>query len=71
MKFDGYDAVSYVGTYTWEGKARAVGQETIVIPAKDGLFVLQLNGEAPQGQEQVVIDAANVIREQTQITAPS
>jgi hypothetical protein len=70
-KFDGFDAVSYVGTYMWEGKARAVGQETIVVPGKDGLFVLQLNGESPRGQEQVVIDAANVIREQTKITVPS
>ena len=70
-KLDGFDAVSYTGTYMWEGKARAVGQETIVIPGKDGLFVLQLNGEAPEGQKQVVIDAGKVIREQTKITAPS
>lgn len=70
-KFDGYDAVSYVGTYTWEGKKRSVGQETIVIPGKDAVFVLQLNGESPAGQEQVVIDAANVIRAQTKITLPS
>lgn len=70
-KFDGFDGVSYVGTYVWEGKERAVGQETIVIPGKDGLFVLQLNGEAPKGQEQVVIDAAELIREKTKITPPS
>ena len=70
-KFDGYDAVSYTGTYTWEGNRRAVGQETIVIPGNGALFVLQLNGEAPAGQEQVVIDAARLIREQTKITLPS
>ena len=70
-KFDGYDAVSYAGTYTWEGKSRAVGQETVVIPAKDGLFVLQLNAEAPAGQEQVVIDAADLIRAKTTIQLPS
>ena len=46
-------------------------QQTIVVPGKDGLFVLQLNGEAPAGQEQVVIDAANLIREQTTVTLPS
>lgn len=70
-KFDGFDSVNYVGTYTWEGESRSVGQETIVIPAKDAVFVLQLNGEAPGGQEQVVIDAAKVIRAQTAITLPS
>lgn len=70
-KFAGYDAVNYVGTYEWDGKKRSVGQETIVIPGKDGLFVFQLNGEAPGGEEQAVIDAADVIRAQTKITLPS
>ncbi len=70
-KFAGYDAVSYVGTYQWEGKSRSAGQETVVIPGKDGLFVLQLNGEAPAGQEQALVDAAAVIRAQAKITVPS
>lgn len=71
-KFAGYDAINYVGTYESEGKSRSVGQETIVIPGKDGeLWVLQLNGEAPAGQEQIVIDAVNVIRGNTTITLPS
>lgn len=69
--FGGFDAVSYSGTFVEEGKPRAVGQETIVIPGNGALFVLQLNGEAPKGQEQVVIDAANLIREKTTITLPS
>ena len=67
----GFESVDYVGTYVWEGKPRAVGQQTIVIPGKDGLYVLQLNGEAPKGQEQIVIDAAKIIREKTTITLPS
>ena len=70
-KVGGFDAIDYVGTYVWEGQTRAVGQQTIVIPGKDSLFVLQLNAEAPKGQEQAVIDAAKLIREQTQITVPS
>jgi hypothetical protein len=70
-KVGGFDAIDYVGTYMWEGQARAVGQQTIVIPGKDALFVLQLNGEAPKGQEQAVLDAAKLIRSQTQITVPS
>jgi len=70
-KLGGFDSIDYVGTYVWEGKPRAVGQQTVVIPGKDALFVLQLNGEAPEGQEQVVIDAARVIREKTTIKLPS
>ena len=70
-KVSGFDAVDYVGTYMWEGERRAVGQQTIVIPGKDALFVLQLNGEAPPGQEQPVVDAIKLIHEQTKITLPS
>jgi hypothetical protein len=70
-KLSGFDAIDYVGTYELDGKTRAVGQQTIVIPGEDSLFVLQLNGEAPAGQEQVVIDAVNLIGDQTKITLPS
>lgn len=70
-KVGGFDAVIYDGTFVWEGKPRAVAQATIVIPGKDALFVLQLNGEAPEGQEQPVIDAARIIRDQTKIALPS
>ncbi|MEI7914027.1 MAG: LpqN/LpqT family lipoprotein [Mycobacteriaceae bacterium] len=70
-KVSGFDAIDYVGTYVWEGKRRAVGQQTIVIPGSDALFVLQINGEAPQGQEQAVIDAVGLINEKTTITLPS
>jgi len=67
----GFEAIDYVGTYMWEGKKRIVGQQTIVIPGKDALFVLQLNGDALDGQQDVVIDAADIIAEQTKITLPS
>ena len=70
-KVGGYDAIDYVGTYMWEGEKRAVGQQTIVIPGKDAVFVMQLNAEAPKGQEQPVVDAITLIREQTKITLPS
>jgi len=40
-----------------------------VIPANGGgFFVLQLNADAPLGQDQVIIDAAKVINEKTVIT---
>ncbi len=70
-KVGGFEAVDYVGNYVWEGTRRAVGQQTIVIPGKDAVFVMQLNAEAPKGQEQAVVDAVKLIREQTKITLPS
>ncbi len=66
----GFEAIQSAGTYTYEGKARVVAQKTVVIPGNDALFALQLNADAPQNQEHVVIDAAEIIDQQTKITAP-
>ena len=67
----GFEAIDYAGTYMWEGKKRIVGQQTIVVPGKDAVYVLQLNGDALDGQQDVVLDAAKVIADQTKITVPS
>ncbi len=64
----GFDAVEYAGTYTNEGTKRFVAQKTVVVPAKDGLFVLQLNGESLEAEQDVVLDATKTIDEQTTIT---
>ncbi|HRD12173.1 MAG TPA: LpqN/LpqT family lipoprotein [Mycobacterium sp.] len=69
VKMSGFDANQSAGTYTDDGIARVVAQKTIVIPGKDALFVLQLNADARQSEENVVIDAAKLIDEQTKITA--
>lgn len=66
----GFEAIQSAGTYTFEGKARVIAQKTVVIPGDGALFALQLNADALQSQEAVVIDAAKVIDEQTTITAP-
>jgi len=66
----GFEAIQSAGTYTYEGKARIIAQKTVVIPGNGALFALQLNADAPQDQEAVVIDAAKIIDEQTKITAP-
>lgn len=67
----GFDAVQYAGTYVNDGKKRVVAQKTVVIPAKDGLFALQLNANALDGQQDVILDAAKIIDEQTTITPPA
>lgn len=67
----GFDAVQSAGTYTHEGKQRIAAQKTVVVPGTDALFVLQINADALDGQQGVVIDAANLIDEQTKITPPA
>ena len=67
----GFDAIQSAGTYTKDGKQRIAAQKTVVVPAKDGLFVLQINADAIDGQQGVIIDAANLIDEKTKITPPA
>lgn len=67
-KLSGFDAIQSAGTYKYNGVDRVVAQKTIVIPGKDALFVLQLNADARQSEESVVIDAAKIIDDQTKIT---
>ncbi|WP_135455786.1 LpqN/LpqT family lipoprotein [Mycobacterium sp. DL99] len=64
----GFEAIRSAGTYSHDGEARVIAQKTVVIPGNDALFVLQLNADAPEGQKDVVIDAAKIIDEQTKIT---
>ncbi|MUL82395.1 MULTISPECIES: LpqN/LpqT family lipoprotein [unclassified Mycolicibacterium] len=64
----GFEAIRSAGTYAHDGKLRVIAQKTVVIPGTDALFVLQLNADAPEGQKDVVIDAAKIIDEQTKIT---
>ncbi|OBK80852.1 LpqN/LpqT family lipoprotein [Mycobacterium sp. 1164985.4] len=70
-KFGGFDALSYAGTFMNDGQKRFVAQKTVVVPASDGLFVLQLNADSPEAEQNAVLDAIKVIDEQTTITPPS
>jgi len=52
--FGEYDATSIGGYYTKEdGVKRAIGQVTAVIPAPDGVYMLQMNGVAPAEPEKL------------------
>nr|WP_090277793.1 LpqN/LpqT family lipoprotein [Mycolicibacterium komanii]CRL72774.1 putative lipoprotein LpqN [Mycolicibacterium komanii] len=70
-KLGGFDAISFAGTYKNEGQTRFVAQKTVVVPAADGVFVLQLNADSPETEQNAVLDALEVIDEQTTITPPS
>ncbi|MCV7216723.1 LpqN/LpqT family lipoprotein [Mycobacterium crocinum] len=64
----GFDAVQLGGNYTKDGKKRIIAQKTVVIPGQDGLYVLQMNADALDGQEGPLMDATSVIDEKTTIT---
>ena len=65
----GFDAIAFQGSYLRDGVRRYIAQRTVVIPGKDdALYVLQLNADAPLGQDQVILEAAKVIDAGTTIT---
>lgn len=64
----GFQAWQIKGTYQRDGKTRAVAQKTVVIPAQGAVFVLQLNADSLQSDEGPLMDAANIIDDQTTIT---
>ena len=64
----GFEAVRSAGTFTHDGKPRVIAQKTVVIPGSDALFALQLSAIAPEDQQDVIVDAAKIIDEQTKIT---
>ena len=69
IKLGDFDAIQFQGSYLQENVRRYIAQETVVIPGKDGaLFVLQLNADAPEGQQQVVLDAAKVLNADSTVT---
>ncbi|KUI37734.1 hypothetical protein AU197_08235 [Mycobacterium sp. IS-1590] len=70
-KIGGFDALSYAGTFMNDGQKRFVAQRTVVVPATDGVFVLQLNADSLEAEQNAVLDAIKVIDDQTTITPPS
>jgi hypothetical protein len=64
----GFDAVQIGGSYTKEGAKRVIAQKTVVIPGRDGLYVLQLNADGTEDQMGPLMDATGFIDENTKIT---
>jgi hypothetical protein len=64
----GFQAWQIGGMYTKDGAKRAVAQKTVVIPAADGVYVLQLNADGTEDQMGLMMDATTAIDEQTTIT---
>jgi hypothetical protein len=65
----GYEAFQLGGNYNVDGKQGVIAQKTVVIPANDGLYVLQLNAYADESEADALGAATDIIDEQTTITA--
>lgn len=68
-QLSGFDAFQIAGAYEIDGREGMIAQKTVVIPAADGVYVLQLNAYASQQETEVLEAATQFIDEQTTITA--
>lgn len=68
ITLSGYDAFQIGGTYEIEGKKGMIAQETVVVPAEDGVFVLQLNAYSDQSEAPILADATTTIDNEVVIT---
>lgn len=69
-QFSGFDSVQLGGLYTktGAGEERIIAQKTVVIPSPSGLFVLQMNANAPKADAPAVQQATALIDEQAKVT---
>jgi hypothetical protein len=64
----GFNAYQLGGSYEKGGVKRMIAQKTVVIPGKDGIFVLQFNADGREDQMGPLMDATSAIDEKTTIT---
>ncbi|MCP9271351.1 protein kinase domain-containing protein [Mycolicibacterium arenosum] len=68
-ELDGYSAVVLAGTFTGDnGAPRSIAQKTVVIPASDEIYVLQLNANGPEGAQAILDAATATVDAETTIT---
>lgn len=67
-QLSGFAAVQLAGLYTKNGEQRIIAQKTVLIPSPNGLFVLQMNANAPKADASILQQATALIDEQAKIT---
>jgi len=67
-KLSGFDAIQLAGFYERDGTQRTIAQKTVVIPANEAFFVLQMNADALKSDAIALIKATDVIDKDTKIT---
>jgi len=63
----GFQAWQLSGSYTKNGTKRTAAQKTVVIPAQGAVFVLELDADSLDSDQGVLMDATDVIDDQTTI----
>jgi hypothetical protein len=63
-----FDAFLISGMYLIDGREGIIAQKTVVIPANDAVYVLQLNAYAAEAEAPILGEATRVIDEQTTIS---
>ena len=63
----GFDATLIGGFYTKDDTTRMIAQKTVVIPAEDGVYVLNVKADGAEAQQGALIDATSLIDEQATI----
>lgn len=63
-----YPAYLLGGTWVKDGVTRVIAQKTVIIPAADGLYVLQLNADGLESAKEALGAATEVIDSDTTIT---
>ncbi len=63
-----YPAYLLGGTWVKDGVTRVIAQKTVIIPAADGLYVLQLNADGLESSMDALGAATDVIDSETTIT---
>ncbi|RAU97748.1 hypothetical protein DQP58_07190 [Mycobacterium colombiense] len=64
----GFQAWQVGGTYLRGGQTRVIAQKTVVIPSQGAVYVLQLNADGLESDQGPLMDATNIIDDQTTIT---
>lgn len=64
----GFSAYQLGGTWVSDGQTKIVAQKTVVIPGRDGLYVLQLNADGVESQMDIVVAATDIIDSETRIS---
>jgi hypothetical protein len=64
----GFAAWQLSGGYTKNGAKRIAAQKTVIIPVQGAVFVLELDADSADSDQGVLMDAVNIIDDQTTIT---
>ncbi|MBO0679429.1 LpqN/LpqT family lipoprotein [Mycolicibacterium sp. S2-37] len=70
LRVSGFDGVQMEGTFLrdQDNVRRVIQQTTVLIPAPDGVFVMQMNADGNEAQMKVLEDAMQIVNTQTVIT---